>query len=379
MKVEMTGKEDRVGPWNVAIAGHPGVGKTLFASTSPEPLFLFFKDNPPLKSIANRHVPHIKITNDVDADGFLAVSVMDKMRMLLMQVQLGEFNYDTIVFDTANEFYAQMKEARRLKNGGEFEIGDWGWIADTYREIMTAFIDLPVNIIALYHVKSAQDDEGRMYKELMLQGQSKDEAPSWFDVVGVLEAFEVLDDTGEYTKRVLLTNGTRTYPWLKDHSGAMPQRFDISRDFVGDWDRMYEIFTAEDTEYKEDQNHVVLEEFGLVEEQQQREVSPVPTPLEVDEKKKSKSIRQTIVEKSLPTVPDSEPAEVSSGPDVKVGEEQPETLEEAIENVKSVLGSVSEVPVCASCGDGITDENIRDISHMRLGKYLCRPCYIDQK
>ena len=85
----------------------------------------------------------------------------------------------------------------------------------------------------------------------MLQGAVKDEAPGWFDVIGALDTYEVVDDEGStMTKRVLLTHSSRTYPWVKDHSGALPRHFPLSDDFVGDFDRMYGMLTSEDEDEK---------------------------------------------------------------------------------------------------------------------------------
>lgn len=372
MKVELTGKQDREGPWNIALCGHPGVGKTLFSSTAPDPLYLFFKDNPPLKSIADRAIPHIKVTNVVNDDGTLEIGVLDQLLTVIQTLDLrGEQQeYKTLVLDTGNELFTQMKDLRRMQNGGEFEIGDWGWIADAFREVITHILDLPLNVIVLFHLKANTDDEGRTFKEIMLQGQAKDEAPSWFDVVGVIESIEVETETGLHTKRSLLTSGSRLYPWLKDHSGSLPQRFPISAEFVGDWQRMYDILIervpAADSE--------LVQILDVPDTTPNLSLVEVPTPEEVDEKK---SIKETIIEKNDTKLPSPAPKEG----EVAVSSE-PEPMQQAIALLEELPGGVTEVDPslqCANCSTVVEDETIRDISLARHNKVFCRPCYIEQR
>ncbi len=236
MKIEMTGKEDRQSSWKYAVGGFPGSGKTLLASTAPNPLFIFFRENPRIKSIADRHIPHVKVLNDEKT------TVIEKMQALAVHLELTELNnpvgkrqYETLVIDTGDELFNAMKEARREKNGGEWGPGDWAWLGDAYRAMMETFIDLDMRLIVNFHIKTSQEGDDVAFRELMLQGVAKDEAPGWFDVVGVLDTYEVADEEGDLTTtRVLLTHSSRLYPWLKDHSGNMPRRWEITPNFIGD-------------------------------------------------------------------------------------------------------------------------------------------------
>jgi len=242
MKIEMSGSEDRQGPWKFAIAGAPGSGKTMIASTAPEPLFVFFQQEPRIKSVADRSIQHVKIVNDTPNQSY----AIDQMYSLIMFLELGEHPFETLVIDTGDEFFQQMKAGRTHQNGGEFAIGDWSWIGDTYREVMLGIIDLPMHVIVTFHVKSATDEE-HTYKELMLQGAPRDEAAGWFDIVGGLDTYSVIDDHGEsITKRVLLTGQSRTYPWVKDHSGAIPDRFELSPHFTDDIPRLLALAQSHD-------------------------------------------------------------------------------------------------------------------------------------
>ncbi len=415
MKVEMTGIEDRQGPWKTAIAGFPGVGKTLFASTSANPLFVFFQENPRLKSIADRAIPHVKLVNDL-ADG--GANVQDKLNALSIHLQLSDVGssaaYQTLVIDTGDELYQTMKAARTYQNGGEFGPGDWNWIADAYREVMLGLIDLPMDVIVLYHIKSAMD-EGVTYRELMLQGASKDEAAGWFDIVGVLDTFEVTEDDGtSVTKRALLTHSSRLNPWVKDHSGALPRRFELSSGIVDDFPRMMklvrevpEVATA----------HEELEVIEVPEEQAAQGQQAVPAPEELHAKKEEVStptqdepdqepqpVSDTAPTEEAPIpsqdtttealtseaedgTPPTEvvagvvtgiPTEVASGSQEQ-GELAEGPLEEAAALVVGELDGteVEEIFTCAECGDPVEDKDLRELTQIRFRKYLCREHFRD--
>lgn len=235
MQIEMTGREDLEGALKIAVCGFPGAGKTMFASTAPDPLFIFFRQAPRIKSIASRHIPHVKFTNELDGSTVVR-TVQNKLFELLNYLQ-GPHEYQTIVFDTGDELLQALKEGRRAENNGTWGPDDWNWLGDMYREIMGAFIDLPLHIISLFHIKINQSDE-TPYREIALQGSAKDEAAGWFDIVGVLEPYQVDSDDGKKLVRMLVTSPSQRTPFLKDHYGVMPPMFPLSDDFVGDFTRL---------------------------------------------------------------------------------------------------------------------------------------------
>ena len=407
MKVQMTGIEDRQGPWKTAIAGFAGAGKTLFASTAPNPLFVFFQQNPRLKSIADRAIPHLKLGNDFTEGG---ASTLDQLQALVMHLQLADMDeaaaYQTLVIDTGDELYQSMKAARSFQNGGEFGPGDWGWIADAYREVMGGLIDLPMDVIVIYHIKSATD-EGVMYRELMLQGASKDEAPGWFDIVGVLDTFEVTQEDGQsVTKRALMTHSSRLYPWVKDHSHALPRRFELSEDITDDYPRMMALVSAVP---EISIAHEELEEITVPEEEAARTGQAVPSPEELHAKKEEPEAVEEPVQQALPeseasvepeSIPSqdstaseaitTEPDASSPGTDVGVtpqglqddeseSQEQGESaepLDVAAALVAEELGGeeVTEDQVfrCAECGDQVEDKDLAELTQIRFRKHLCR-------
>ncbi len=412
MKVEMTGVDDLQGRWKVAVCGFPGSGKTMLASTAEDPLMVFFSENPKIKSIAKRFIPHVKISNRERPDGSY-VTVQDQLMSLIVSLSVGDHPYKTLILDTGDELQLALKEARRWRNSGEFGLSDWGWLSDTYREIMFAVLALDIDVVVNFHIKNSSDDQGSTYRELLLQGSSKDEVAGWFDEVWVIEPFEVSDDSGQIvTRRNLLSHASKLYPWLKDHSGIMPSRYPISDGFVGDLAKLFEQLRV--GEVLEGQERQVIDEIPDVQQSEGSSGEEVPSPERLADKKaeraqgqnkevagKRKKKEPAVDEQNVPasaspvTQPDdTEPADDAPGgesdgapisPDdgSPQGEPQPEDTQpeaseqvDAEELVKEELGA-TEVPpeeifTCEVCGVYVDDEDLRELTQIRFRKYLCR-------
>jgi len=416
VNIEMTGAEDRQGPWKLAIAGTPGSGKTMFSSTAPEPLFVFFQQDPRIKSVADRSIPHVKIVNDFTSGSY----AVDQLQALLMHLQLSDHQFQTLVVDTGDELFQQMKAGRTHQNGGEFGPGDWGWIADAYRELMLSIIDLSMHVIVTFHTKLAVDDD-HSFRELMLQGQAKDEAAGWFDIVAALDTFEVTNDDGRSeTKRALLTEQSRMYPWVKDHSGALPRRFELSPHITDDFSRVLEIVQSSGTGTSE---HQVIAEVAPVAPPPPPVNREIPSPEELDARKhdaheipeeppqevaapidtqdtkapdvsaevttpSGMSIDTDSLTQGEGTVPlESEPAdsqqqaESVAPPSSHEAEPAGEDVsdEQAVAELQEQLGAEEAEEeennpyVCKVCGIAVDDTDLHELTQIRYQEYLCLP------
>lgn len=392
IEVSLTGIEDRQTPWKYLIAGAPGSGKTALASTASNPWFLFFAKEPRLKSIADRSIPHSKIVNQVE-DGALVRGVEEQIIQVLLHLRENP-EYDTLVFDTLDEYQMRLKEERRLRNGGEWSVNDWNWLSDTFRESVQAFIDLPMRIIANVHVKSVHDGD-HSHKELLLQGPASDEAPGWFDVVGALDTYQLVNDSGEtITKRVLLSAGSRKYPWLKDHSYQLPHRFELSDNFVGDFTELEKIITGGTFADAHREVIAVIEpEDGVPNESDIRVVTPdmldaqkavnTETLREASDEQKNEFDVTPFDEKGYvqttpppsPAPPPDKPEEIpiSEASEGDASSEQPDPMEAAEELIEKEIGTVKG-NFCVECGEEV-DDNMVEISQLRYRKVLCRPHY----
>lgn len=403
IEVSMTGKEDREGPTKIAVAGFAGAGKTMFASTAADPLFIFFREHPRIKSIANRSISHVKFVNHVDGDGKLVLSVQEQMFQLLAYFTEAENaeQYKTIVFDTGDELFLALKEGRRAVNNGKWDGSDWGWLGDTFREIIGAFIDLPHDLIVNFHLKRSQEDDFS-YREFALQGAAKDEAPGWFDIVGVLESYQGQTDTGErFTQRALLTHPNPSYPFLKDHTFALPQYYELSHDFVGDHPRMLEILANPDLLPKSDREVIERYEGGSVEPagmftQVDGGVTVVPSPDDLKKVKEetAKEVKKASKPKAKPKkkaeagavskaplkedpapLPEEEIKEALSAEEVDPITGEPEPLAEGPSDddpPAEPSGKAVDHQVCAECGTEDIATELRDLSQMKFQKTLCK-------
>lgn len=243
----MTGAQDYQRTIKMAVCGYPGAGKTLLSSTSPQPFFVFFREQPRMMSIADRYIPHTKVSNQTDDSGRLIVPVWDTLLEVIeyLDSPKGQ-DYASVVIDTGDELFQALKEGRKAANRGKFAIQDWGWLGDTYREIINRIIDLPKHVIITYHLKNTQEGEdGEIVREIALQGQAKDEVAGWFDIVGVLDSWEEETQEGKVLHRGLLTHTTPKYPFVKDHSGKLPKVFELSENFVGDFKKLHDLIYAD--------------------------------------------------------------------------------------------------------------------------------------
>jgi hypothetical protein len=265
---------------------------------------------------------------------------------------------------------------------------------------MQTLIDLPMHVIVLFHLTASQDgQDGFMVRELALQGAAKNEASSWFDVVGALDTFETLDQDGDaVVQRVLLTHSSRMYPWVKDHSGNMPARFPLSSNFVGDWDRLLKTFMASER-WGEGQERQVIDTIGA-----ERVVSnsgaAVPTPEELQAKKTLKPRGKT-TETEAPDLPVEVAAEVeapvleptqgtqevldvvepptASTPEESESHPEPDSTdsgpEPTMDQTLEILaeGGITAEFVCEVCSASVDDEDLREVTKIRFpDKVYCR-------
>jgi len=222
----------------------------------------------------------------------------------------------------------------------------------------------------------------------------------------------VVNEEGDNeTRRTILTQPSRLYPWLKDHSGNLPRRFDISRDFVGDYDRMMKHLSGEGNEELPDQQHQVLTELSAPVGETKRTGTAVPTPMQLQEKKaeRAKSLKEkekkslvdtikevNVKEEKKEEIVEAEEEKPKASPETSVPDVQPdpepqqaveETDDESVlintdedqvaaaeELIQKELGATEVVvPSCDVCGEEVDDADLRALTEIRFHKVLCRP------
>jgi hypothetical protein len=272
----------------------------------------------------------------------------------------GSEYYDTVVIDTGDELQKALKEGKKHRNRGKWAISDWGWLADEYHKIVNGFIDLPKHIIVAYHLKNTQEGEdGSIFKEIALQGAAKDDTPGWFDIVGVLDTYEQVDEKGNRTShRGLLTSPTARYGWVKDHSGQLPPVFDVSEDFVGDFDRIHSLIYGPTSGKATKVEHELLTVVKTRDEEPSKPKDQVgiPTPQEVDAKK-------GVDPAGTSPIAEEKPVESGGGdPADMVSDEDAEVELETQLGATEVIEEVEEETVPESSPEPVMDQDSLDLS-----------------
>ncbi len=430
----MTGAQDYQRMIKMALAGHPGTGKTLFASTAPTAFFVFFREQPRIMSIADRYMPHAKVTNKLDDSGRLKTPVWDTFHEVIdyLDSERGQA-YGSVIIDTGDELFQAIKEGRKAGNRGKWGIQDWGWLGDMYREIINRVIDLPKHVLITYHIKSSQEgDDGEILREIALQGQAKDEAPGWFDIVGVLDSWEEESEEGKILHRGMLTHTTPKYPFVKDHSGKLPKVFELSDNFVGDFQRMYDLIYKDVPASDHETIEIITPEpKPKASKEKTSAETGVPTPKDVEEKKGKKAKKddkkdepdkqdeaaEEVPAETKPEKPEKpakskkakadkpeaeEPDKADTSGEETSGDTEEATPEEALATVEKELGATvvdatatcefevdgepcgnplvkgktdaDNEPVLDDDGDQIMlpDKDLMDLTKIRFRKYMCR-------
>lgn len=228
LTIRRTGAADYGQFIKALIGGNPGSGKTVFGSTSFEPLIVDCEGG--LMSIADRRVPYVEIDSTIELQELL---VHLDQEPEAQQALLG-LAPQTIVIDTIDEIQ-KMYERERLRETGKdaLTMQDFGWLKDRMIETIRAFRNLDSNVIFLVHLKESTDEEsGTVSIKPGLKGAVADEIAAYMDIVGVIVPEEFSDIEGtemvKRSRRILRTQPDRRFDWLKDRSWKLPSRIELN-------------------------------------------------------------------------------------------------------------------------------------------------------
>lgn len=224
LTIRRTGAADYGRYIKMLVCADPGQGKTVFGSTSIDPLVVDCEGG--LMSIADRRVPYTEVKTSLE---------LMELKTALDQepdvrAQMVGFSPQTIVVDTIDEIQ-KMYERERLRDTGRdaLNMQDFGWLKDRMLEVIREFRNLPMNVIFLCHLKDDKDEEsGTISIKPGLKGAVADEIAAYFDIVGIIHSEEYTDVDGteavRRTRRILQTQPDRKHEWLKDRSWKLPPR-----------------------------------------------------------------------------------------------------------------------------------------------------------
>lgn len=230
-----TGDEDYPRFLKILVQGPPKGGKTTFASTAPNPVFLAMPDAG-LMSIAHKNVAYREI-EDVQELHMIHTMLTDpSMRAKLARSQ-GMPEVETIVIDTLDSLQEMLKKSILKSNRAtEMRQADWGKLKEQLSAIVKMYVALPLNVIFTVHTTTMQDDEQRLIQVPALQGAIKDEIAAWVDYSLLAERKREFDKDGKpKIVYVLKAEGDQKNPSLGNRAaGRIPEyiepEFKVLRD-----------------------------------------------------------------------------------------------------------------------------------------------------
>ena len=235
------------------VGGAPGSGKTRFALTAKNPLFLAARPGITTLAIAGG-VPIVDI--------FTENQLFQVKKVLSYSPERREeilgFPVDTLVVDTVDELQRRLLTGRLDKERRtEVKSDDWNWIASRMNKIFEGLGELDLDIIYLTHLKEVGGYDDKYTVKPNLQGGFVEQIHGHVDMSLVIKSSYVepteteleivtVGDTS-HTKKVevqldpvdrsyLMSRGNDTYEWVNDKSNVMEPFEDLN--FVDDFQRI---------------------------------------------------------------------------------------------------------------------------------------------
>jgi len=165
----------------ILVYGKSGVGKTVFSSTAPKPLFI--NADRSLLSVADKKVDAIDLNN------FLG------MNEIFWYLQSGKHPYKTVVLDGFGEIQKKsmdtiLRNVVKAKPSRDPDIpskNDWGKNTEQLRKVVRAFRDLPMHVIFTC-LERVEKDENDIIESVSpaVTPRLGDDLESSVDIIGYL-------------------------------------------------------------------------------------------------------------------------------------------------------------------------------------------------
>lgn len=206
MKITKTSELTRT-TLNMIVFGNPGCGKTVFSSTTPDPLILDIEGG--TMSIRNKTVDTVRI------ESYRAL--IDVFEFL----KKGKHRYKSVVIDSGTELQRKIMEDVLAETKHDYaQQRDWGITIERTRRCVRAFRDLPMNFLMTALAMESRDEaDGTSVAFPSFSGKT---LPS--EIVGFMDLCLYLfvgenKENGQY-ERLLLTQPTQKFV-AKDRSGKL--------------------------------------------------------------------------------------------------------------------------------------------------------------
>jgi|GEM_PF-4183191 len=161
----------------VLLYGDNGSGKTEFASTWPNPVFLVPTISQNEMKTLSKHDFKVALFKDLKE---LHQQVNDLGKAILK----GELRCNTIVVDNLTAMQTALEEELKTSSGkGKLEWEEWGKFASVFTKLLDALHKLPPHIIWITHQKIVRIDDDKSAGDFTLTGKSKELIPGFADMI----------------------------------------------------------------------------------------------------------------------------------------------------------------------------------------------------
>jgi hypothetical protein len=174
----------------VLILGRPGVGKTRFAGTFPNPYFLDLEEG-----AATAHPGTVlRAVLPLDDRQILAKTKAFIRKVgkcpardggLVIEKDGGEHVVRTLVVDSVDALQQAVMDFQILREGKfKMERGDWGTLLNAMRPVNMLLRSLPIHVVVTAHTKTRDGEQNRPgVMDLAVQGALRDQMPRWYDAI----------------------------------------------------------------------------------------------------------------------------------------------------------------------------------------------------
>lgn len=274
LEIITAGKEEVSTFVKMVVSGLPGVGKTRFATTSPNPVWAAIK--PGFYPLSEKNIPYVNITNEND------------LFNLKIAIEDGLVDYETLVVDSVDALQTRLFEQKlKTENRTVRKNDDWNWVENKMSAIFDALYALPINVIYITHTKDVGgfDGEDLVIKNNLQGGVANliydniDYAVS----ISRAESLEDLDLTEEdpstIVKSTIQTRPTLKNPLVFDSTNLLPEFIELN--FEDD----FNLFLEAKIEFSESTSTTVDLEPEVIEDApEKKEVPGMPSQKEISAK-----------------------------------------------------------------------------------------------
>lgn len=192
MTLSLKNAKDLDAPWtHWFLYGDSGSGKTMAASTFPNPVFIIPKNEGSITTLRGTDVPYYEAT---DMNSRLSKDGVGGMNAILQELEdeyhraPDDFPFDTIVVESMSHYADLIIE--ELTEGGKAPMNQqqWGLLTAHIRNIQARLRNLDVHVVFTALAKTDKSDDGKtLIGEPLIQGQSARKLPAACDVIGYCE------------------------------------------------------------------------------------------------------------------------------------------------------------------------------------------------